>query len=251
MIKAPFFAFIIALIGCYEGFQVARSAESVGRLTTLSVVEVDLSRHRRRRGLFDRLFDAADLSVRGSVRANRSSGCAASSTGLAPRRCMTVSISMSGAARCSASSAARAPANRCCCARSSGSTGRPRARSRCSGAMFWAMSDAQRRELEKRWGVLFQDGALFSSLTVAQNIEVPLREYYRHAAAPDGRDRGVQDRHGRAARGRRRQISRRSCRAACASAPGSPAPWRSIRKSCFSTSRPPGSTRSPPALSTS
>lgn len=39
LLKAPFFAFIIALIGCYEGFQVARSAESVGRLTTLSVVE--------------------------------------------------------------------------------------------------------------------------------------------------------------------------------------------------------------------
>jgi phospholipid/cholesterol/gamma-HCH transport system permease protein len=39
LVKAPFFAFIIALIGCYEGFQVSRSAESVGRLTTLSVVE--------------------------------------------------------------------------------------------------------------------------------------------------------------------------------------------------------------------
>ena len=39
IIKAPFFAAIIALIGCYEGFQVSRSAESVGRLTTLSVVE--------------------------------------------------------------------------------------------------------------------------------------------------------------------------------------------------------------------
>ncbi|HUC12470.1 MAG TPA: MlaE family lipid ABC transporter permease subunit [Stellaceae bacterium] len=37
--KAPFFAGIIAMIGCYEGFQVSRSAESVGRLTTLSVVE--------------------------------------------------------------------------------------------------------------------------------------------------------------------------------------------------------------------
>ena len=39
MIKSPFFAIIIALIGCYEGFQVGRSAESVGRQTTLSVVE--------------------------------------------------------------------------------------------------------------------------------------------------------------------------------------------------------------------
>lgn len=39
VIKAPFFAAIVATIGCYEGFQVSRSAESVGRLTTLSVVE--------------------------------------------------------------------------------------------------------------------------------------------------------------------------------------------------------------------
>ena len=40
------------------------------------------------------------------------------------------------------------------------------------------ISDRQRRELENRWGVLFQDGALFSSLTVAQNIEVPIKQYY-------------------------------------------------------------------------
>jgi phospholipid/cholesterol/gamma-HCH transport system permease protein len=39
LIKAPFFAVIISLIGCYEGFQVEGSAESVGRLTTLAVVE--------------------------------------------------------------------------------------------------------------------------------------------------------------------------------------------------------------------
>src|SRR6266481_4251877 len=42
-----------------------------------------------------------------------------------------------------------------------------------------AMSDRQMRELERRWGVLFQDGALFSSLTVAQNIEVPIKEHFR------------------------------------------------------------------------
>jgi phospholipid/cholesterol/gamma-HCH transport system permease protein len=39
IIKAPFFAAIIALVGCYEGFNVAGSADSVGRLTTQSVVE--------------------------------------------------------------------------------------------------------------------------------------------------------------------------------------------------------------------
>jgi phospholipid/cholesterol/gamma-HCH transport system ATP-binding protein len=34
-----------------------------------------------------------------------------------------------------------------------------------------------RRSVERRWGVLFQHGALFSSLTVRQNIQFPLREY--------------------------------------------------------------------------
>jgi phospholipid/cholesterol/gamma-HCH transport system ATP-binding protein len=33
------------------------------------------------------------------------------------------------------------------------------------------------RQLEMRWGILFQEGALFSSQTVAENIQVPLREY--------------------------------------------------------------------------
>ncbi len=40
------------------------------------------------------------------------------------------------------------------------------------------VDDAERRELDQRFGVLFQDGALFSSLSVAQNIEVPLREHF-------------------------------------------------------------------------
>ena len=39
------------------------------------------------------------------------------------------------------------------------------------------LNDQARRQVESRWGVLFQDGALFSSLTVAQNIEVPLKEH--------------------------------------------------------------------------
>jgi phospholipid/cholesterol/gamma-HCH transport system permease protein len=37
--KAPVFAVIIATIGCYQGFQVVGSAESVGRRTTMSVVQ--------------------------------------------------------------------------------------------------------------------------------------------------------------------------------------------------------------------
>ena len=39
LIKAPVFAFVISLVGCYEGFQVERNAASVGLLTTRAVVE--------------------------------------------------------------------------------------------------------------------------------------------------------------------------------------------------------------------
>ena len=39
MIKAPVFGVVIATIGCFEGLQVRGSAESVGKLTTRSVVE--------------------------------------------------------------------------------------------------------------------------------------------------------------------------------------------------------------------
>jgi phospholipid/cholesterol/gamma-HCH transport system ATP-binding protein len=39
------------------------------------------------------------------------------------------------------------------------------------------LSPESRRQIERRWGVLFQQGALFSSLTVKQNVQVPMREY--------------------------------------------------------------------------
>nr|WP_321460037.1 ATP-binding cassette domain-containing protein [uncultured Cohaesibacter sp.] len=40
------------------------------------------------------------------------------------------------------------------------------------------LSRAEHMAIERRLGVLFQHGALFSSLTVLQNIQVPMREYY-------------------------------------------------------------------------
>lgn len=39
LVKAPVFAFLIGMVGCYEGLKVQGSAESVGRMTTASVVE--------------------------------------------------------------------------------------------------------------------------------------------------------------------------------------------------------------------
>jgi phospholipid/cholesterol/gamma-HCH transport system ATP-binding protein len=47
------------------------------------------------------------------------------------------------------------------------------------GADMRQVSGARRAALESRCGVLFQNGALFSSLTVADNVMVPLREYFR------------------------------------------------------------------------
>jgi phospholipid/cholesterol/gamma-HCH transport system ATP-binding protein len=38
-------------------------------------------------------------------------------------------------------------------------------------------SAKERQAVERRWGVLFQHGALFSSLTVRQNVQFPMREY--------------------------------------------------------------------------
>ena len=39
------------------------------------------------------------------------------------------------------------------------------------------MSRLEHRLIERRWGVMFQHGALFSGLTVKQNVQVPMREY--------------------------------------------------------------------------
>jgi phospholipid/cholesterol/gamma-HCH transport system ATP-binding protein len=49
-------------------------------------------------------------------------------------------------------------------------------RIRLLGTDVWDASDAELNELRRRFGMLFQDGALFSSLTVAENIAVPFRE---------------------------------------------------------------------------
>ena len=47
------------------------------------------------------------------------------------------------------------------------------------GSDLAALNGRQRRAIEQRWGVLFQQGALFSSLTALQNVQFPMREYLR------------------------------------------------------------------------
>ncbi len=45
------------------------------------------------------------------------------------------------------------------------------------GKKIESISERDAQELRQRWGVLFQFGALFSSLTIAENIALPLKEY--------------------------------------------------------------------------
>ena len=48
---------------------------------------------------------------------------------------------------------------------------------RILGEDYDQVDEAKRMELDMRLGVLFQHGALFSALTVRENIQVPMREY--------------------------------------------------------------------------
>ena len=44
--------------------------------------------------------------------------------------------------------------------------------------------DVEAKNIRRRWGILFQNGALFSTLTVAENVEVPIREYFPYIKPP-------------------------------------------------------------------
>jgi len=47
------------------------------------------------------------------------------------------------------------------------------------GVDFWGASDSQHDDLMRRMGILYQSGALWSSMTLAQNVGLPLQEYTR------------------------------------------------------------------------
>lgn len=45
------------------------------------------------------------------------------------------------------------------------------------GVSFWQSAGAERQALTRRFGVLYQSGALWSSMTLAENVSLPLTEY--------------------------------------------------------------------------
>ena len=105
------------------------------------------------------------------------------------------------------------------------------------------LAELGERELTRqriRFGFLFQQAALFDSMTIAQNVAFPLRQHTRKTPAeireivvgPAGRSRAA----ARTCWTR----SRPSFPAACGSGWAWPGPWPWSRKSCSTTSRPPG-----------
>ena len=98
------------------------------------------------------------------------------------------------------------------------------------------MTDDELFEMRKKFGLLFQDGALFGSMSIWDNVAFPLRQH-----TDKGEDE-IGDIVGRASRGCRPAEARpRRCRtsspAVCASAPASPGRWCSTPRSSSSTSR--------------
>jgi phospholipid/cholesterol/gamma-HCH transport system ATP-binding protein len=48
---------------------------------------------------------------------------------------------------------------------------------RYDGRAFWATEEGERSKMQRHFGVLFQSGALWSSLTLAENVGLPLSLY--------------------------------------------------------------------------
>lgn len=52
-----------------------------------------------------------------------------------------------------------------------------------SGTEFWTLPDNERQRIMRRFGVLYQSGALWSSMTLAENIALPLEQHTQFSDA--------------------------------------------------------------------
>jgi len=116
------------------------------------------------------------------------------------------------------------------------------------GQSFWHSSESEQQVIQRRFGVSFQGGALWSSMTLAENVALPLGEY-TELSPKEINDIvglklslvGLKD---------LKSTPLPNSPVGCASAPPWPEPWRWTRRFFSSTSHPPGWTRSAHADST-
>jgi phospholipid/cholesterol/gamma-HCH transport system ATP-binding protein len=51
------------------------------------------------------------------------------------------------------------------------------------GTSFYTASERERESMRQRWGITYQSGGLFSAMTLAENVRLPLELYTRYATA--------------------------------------------------------------------
>ncbi len=172
MVKAPLFALVIALVGCMEGFKVGGTAQSVGERTTSAVVQsiamvIVIDAVSAVFFMADRLVSDVSRSVRGLVWNDLVPPDMHDGLDLdVPRGQIVGIVGGSGSGKSVLMRAIlglRPPQGGAIEVLDRPVTGIP----------------DRDHHLRQSSGVLFQDGALFSSLTVRENIQVPLRERLR------------------------------------------------------------------------
>ena len=179
MIKAPFMALIIGLVACVEGLQVQGSAELLGSQDDRIGGQVDFPRYRGRRRVCRLLRLDRNLADANGQTDSMSSRCATWSWSSSRIACSMASMSSSIVARSSVSSAPRARENRHWRALSLACCRSARGLIEVLGVDIDKANQEQKRAIDRRWGILFQQGALFSSLSVGKNVEFPIHEYLR------------------------------------------------------------------------
>jgi len=110
------------------------------------------------------------------------------------------------------------------------------------GASFWQGSPQDRERIRRGFGVMFQSGALWSSMTLAENVALPLEQYTSLSPAQIRKIASLKL--SLVGWGASRNSTPPRSAAACRSAPGWRGPWPWTRTFSFSTSPRPGSTRS-------
>ena len=193
LIKAPVFGLIIAMAGCYQGMQVEGNAEEVGLRTTTAVVQ----------GIFlvivlDAFFAVFFTEIgwlMSDEREHRSSRCSGlkNSFGeqvvhdgldLEVRRGEIFGV-------VGGSGTGKSVLMRSIIGLQTPDEGEIEV----FGEPMIGRDEEEAKHVRRRWGVLFQGGALFSTLTVAENVQVPItRILSRHRPGAARRDRRLQDR---------------------------------------------------------
>ena len=176
LVKAPVFAVLIGMVGAYRGMQVRESARELGRLTTVAVVQSIFMVI-----LADALF-AVLFQKLGFLMADSTSTPVVRVRGLVSRFGPQVvhhgldldvwSNDIFGVVGGSGSGKSVLLRTILGLRRPQGGT------VELYGRDIQKLSPPERLDLVQSCGVTFQNGALISSLNVAQNIQLPLREYH-------------------------------------------------------------------------